>query len=90
MTNEFKLADRTREVLIYEKDRLLAPLLTGMEQPPHPRRLGDDEKDYFLGLPASGQPDVRTSAGTSTAATGGATEAAARSAADTTTHGGVK
>ena len=25
-----------------------------------PRRLGDDEKDYFLGLPATGQPDTRT------------------------------
>jgi NADH-quinone oxidoreductase subunit I len=31
-----------------------------MEQPPHPRRLGDGEKDYFLGLPATGQPDTRT------------------------------
>ena len=24
------------------------------------RRLGDDEKDYFLGLPPTGQPDTRT------------------------------
>lgn len=31
-----------------------------MEQPPHPRRLGDDEDDYFNGLPPSGQDDVRT------------------------------
>jgi formate hydrogenlyase subunit 6/NADH:ubiquinone oxidoreductase subunit I len=37
MTNEFKLADTTRELMIYEKDRLLAPLLPGMEEPPHPR-----------------------------------------------------
>ena len=60
MTNDFKLADVTREKMIYTKDRLLAPLLPGMEEPPHPRRLGEDEKDYFLGLPATGQPDNRT------------------------------
>ena len=60
MTNEFKLADKTRGKLIYEKQDLLAPLVAGMEQPPHPRRLGDDEKDYFLGLPPTGQPDTRT------------------------------
>ena len=60
MTNDFKLADVTREKMIYTKDRLLAPLLPGMEEPPHARRLGADEKDYFLGLPATGQPDNRT------------------------------
>ena len=60
MTNEFKLADKTRGKLIYEKQDLLAPLVAGMEQPPHPRRLGDNEKAYFLGLPPTGQPDTRT------------------------------
>jgi NADH-quinone oxidoreductase subunit I len=59
MTNEFELADDTREKLIYEKSDLLAPLLPGMEEPPHERRLGDDEEAYFLGLPATGQPDDR-------------------------------
>ena len=59
MTNEFELADDTRAKLIYEKADLLAPLLPGMEQPPHERRLGDDEQAYFLGLPATGQPDDR-------------------------------
>ena len=59
MTNEFELADDTREKLIYEKSDLLAPLLPGMEEPPHERRLGDDEQTYFLGLPATGQPDDR-------------------------------
>ena len=39
---------------------LLAPLLPGMEEPPHPQRLGADEKDYFLGLPPTGVPDTRT------------------------------
>nr|WP_142094053.1 NADH-quinone oxidoreductase subunit NuoI [Propioniferax innocua] len=58
MTHEFELADTTRAKMIYEKQDLLAPLLPGMEQPPHPRRLGDDEKDYFLGLPATGTPDT--------------------------------
>ena len=48
MTTEFELADNTRAKLIYEKADLLAPLEPGMEQPPHPMRLGDDEKDYYL------------------------------------------
>ena len=60
MTNEFKLGDTTREKMIYTKERLLAPLLPGMEAPPHPRRLGNDEKTYFLGLPKTGEPDLRT------------------------------
>ena len=61
MTNDFKLADITREKMIYTKERLLAPLLPGMEEPPHPRRLGPDEKAL---LPRAcrrpGQPDNRT------------------------------
>ena len=28
---------------------LLAPLLPGMEQPPHAMLLGDDEGDYYRG-----------------------------------------
>jgi NADH-quinone oxidoreductase subunit I len=59
MTNDFELADDSREKLIYEKSDLLAPLLPGMEEPPHERRLGDDEQAYFLGLPPTGQPDDR-------------------------------
>ena len=59
MTNEFELADDSREKLIYEKSDLLAPLLPGMIAPPHERLLGDDEKTYFLGLPTSDQPDDR-------------------------------
>jgi NADH-quinone oxidoreductase subunit I len=26
----------------------LAPLLPGMEQPPHPMRLGETEQDYYV------------------------------------------
>jgi NADH-quinone oxidoreductase subunit I len=59
MTNEYELADDDRQRLIYTKDMLLAPLLPGMEQPPHPRRLGPDEQSYFLGLPKTGQSDNR-------------------------------
>jgi NADH-quinone oxidoreductase subunit I len=46
MTNEYEIADDDRQRLIYTKDMLLAPLQPGMEQPPHPARLGD-EKDYY-------------------------------------------
>jgi NADH-quinone oxidoreductase subunit I len=49
MTNHYEMAGRTRAELIYEKKDLLAPLLPGMEEPPHPMRLGDDERDYYLG-----------------------------------------
>ena len=39
---------------------LLAPLLPGMEEPPHPMRLGDDERDYYLGagLPGWSERDA--------------------------------
>ena len=60
MTNEYELADDNRADLIYEKSDLLAPLLPGMEQPPHPMRLGDDEGDYYRGdvhaAPARARP----------------------------------
>jgi NADH-quinone oxidoreductase subunit I len=49
MTNEYELADNNRADLIYEKSDLLAPLLPGMEQPPHDMQLGDDEGDYYRG-----------------------------------------
>ncbi len=49
MTNEYELADDNRADLIYEKKDLLAPLLPGMEQPPHAMLLGDDDGDYYRG-----------------------------------------
>ena len=61
MSNEYELADDSREDLIFTKDQLLAPLLPGMEAPPHPMRLGDDEKAYYLGggiSPVAGDPGV--------------------------------
>jgi NADH-quinone oxidoreductase subunit I len=57
MTNEYELADNNRADLIYEKSDLLAPLLPGMEQPPHPMRLGDDEGDYYRGSFSPGRSD---------------------------------
>lgn len=53
MTNEYELADDNRRDLIYEKSDLLAPLLPGMEQPPHPMLLGDDEQAYYRGEAAT-------------------------------------
>jgi NADH-quinone oxidoreductase subunit I len=53
MTNEYELADSSRADLIYEKHDLLAPLLPGMEEPPHAMRLGDDEVAYYRGAGAS-------------------------------------
>ena len=47
MTNEYEIADDSRENLIWTKEQLLVPLLADMEAPPHPMRLGDDEKDYY-------------------------------------------
>jgi NADH-quinone oxidoreductase subunit I len=47
MSNEYELALDNRQDLIYTKDQLMAPLLPGMEAPPHPMRLGSDEKDYY-------------------------------------------
>ena len=49
MSNEYELARDTRQDLIFTKKELLAPLLPGMEQPPHPMQLGETDKDYYVG-----------------------------------------
>ncbi|AEW95851.1 MULTISPECIES: NADH-quinone oxidoreductase subunit NuoI [Streptomycetaceae] len=49
MTNEYELADRTRESLIYTKEELLAGLTEGMVDTPHAIYPGADEQDYYLG-----------------------------------------
>ena len=48
MSNEYELADDNRLDLIFTKEKLLAPLLPGMEAPPHPMRLGDSEQAYYV------------------------------------------
>ena len=49
MTNEYEMADDNRSDLIYGKDKLLAPLLPGMQAPPHPMAEGSTDDDYYLG-----------------------------------------
>ena len=49
MSNEYELADVSRESLIYTKEQLLAPLLPGMEAPPHPMYPGTTDEDYYQG-----------------------------------------
>jgi NADH-quinone oxidoreductase subunit I len=64
MTNFYELADDNRQDLIYTKEQLLAPLLPGMEQPPHPMRLGNDEQDYYVQGPTLARTSAqRTAAG---------------------------
>jgi len=56
MSNEYELALDNRQDLIYTKEQLMAPLLPGMEAPPHPMRLGDDEAAYYTPRRDEGAP----------------------------------
>jgi NADH-quinone oxidoreductase chain I len=58
MTNEYELADVSRESLIYEKQDLLASLLSGMVAPPHPMYPGTTEDDYYRGRVAEADPEL--------------------------------
>ncbi|UFU04681.1 NADH-quinone oxidoreductase subunit NuoI [Ruania suaedae] len=49
MTNEYELADTTREGMIFDKDQLLAPLRSGMLSAPHPMVEGTTDGDYYMG-----------------------------------------
>jgi NADH-quinone oxidoreductase subunit I len=60
MSNEYELALDSRDDLIYTKEQLMAPLLPGMEAPPHPMRLGETEQDYYTPRPQTG--DVQSAA----------------------------
>lgn len=57
MTNEFEMADHSRDKLIYEKADLLAPLLPGMLPAPHPLVEGLNETDYYLGKVTGATPE---------------------------------
>ena len=59
MTNEYELAGPTRAGLIYEKQDLLAPLLPGMVESPHPMVAGTTEKDYYNGQVNEATPEQR-------------------------------
>jgi NADH-quinone oxidoreductase subunit I len=56
MSNEYELALDNRQDLIYTKEQLMAPLLPGMEAPPHPMRLGADEAAYYTPRPDEAPP----------------------------------
>lgn len=56
MTNEYELADDSRKKLIFEKEDLLAPLRSGMLQPPHPYYQGTDDQDYYHGRVTEAHP----------------------------------
>lgn len=60
MTNDYEMADDNRADLIYEKDRLLAPLQPGMTAPPHAMYPGTDEADYYLGKVPGSPQDAAT------------------------------
>jgi NADH-quinone oxidoreductase subunit I len=85
MTNEYEIADSSREALIWTKEQLLAPLQAGMEPPPHPMRLGDDEKDYYLlgaaGIPGTDAPLSPSAVAAAPADPGGQAAGEAREAA---------
>ena len=49
MTNEYELADDSREKLIFEKDDLLGPLRAGMLMPPHPMYPDMNDTNYYQG-----------------------------------------
>ncbi len=57
MTNAYEMADDDRAKLIYEKDRLLAPIAEGMVAAPHPMVAGMDERDYYQGKVARATPE---------------------------------
>lgn len=58
MTNEYELADSSRESLIYTKEQLLAGLEEGMVESPHAIFPGMTEKDYYQGLVTEAAPDA--------------------------------
>ena len=60
MTNEYELADNSREKLIYQKADLLAPLQPGMVTPPHAMVPGTTERDYYANKIKGASPEQVT------------------------------
>ncbi|MEU1309896.1 NADH-quinone oxidoreductase subunit NuoI [Streptomyces cinnamoneus] len=56
MTNEYELADASRESLIYTKEQLLAGLEDRMVDTPHAIYPGMTEQDYYRGLVTEAAP----------------------------------
>ncbi|MEP6851281.1 MAG: NADH-quinone oxidoreductase subunit NuoI [bacterium] len=67
MSNEYELALDNRQDLIYTKEQLMAPLLPGMEAPPHAMRLGDTDA-YYVPRKPDAEAEVQSEA--NAAATG--------------------
>lgn len=63
MTNEYELADSTREKLIFEKEDLLAPLRAGMLAPPHPMYPGTEDTNYYRGEVTEAHPSQNINGG---------------------------
>ena len=57
MTNEYEMADNSRGKLIFDKDQLMAPLLSGMLAAPHPMVPGADDQSYYRGEVARSTPE---------------------------------
>lgn len=72
MTNEYELADNSREKLIFEKEDLLAPLRAGMLLPPHPMYPGMDENNYYRGEVKESHPSQKTNSQATPVQTGDA------------------
>jgi NADH-quinone oxidoreductase chain I len=70
MTNEYELADDNRADLIYTKDKLLAPLQSGMVAPPHPMYPGTTDEDYYQGKVTQAAPGTTTGSPDDTPARG--------------------
>ncbi|MFF8890845.1 NADH-quinone oxidoreductase subunit NuoI [Streptomyces rimosus] len=87
MTNEYELADRSRESLIYTKEELLAGHEDTMVDSPHAIYPGMTEKDYYRGLVTEAAPgtvrQVAVSKGETAEGEGGVDTAAPQEAAAT-------
>ena len=73
MTNDFELANDSRESLIYEKQDLLAPVESSMVPPPHEMVAGTTERDYYMGDITGATEEQREAAGRATSQSAGAT-----------------
>nr|WP_267468283.1 NADH-quinone oxidoreductase subunit NuoI [Nocardia higoensis] len=70
MTNDYEMTDDNRAGLIYDKDRLLAPLTPQMQAPPHAMAPGTTEADYYLGLVPGATNNGHAANGSTNATTG--------------------
>jgi hypothetical protein len=52
------MADDNRSDLIYDKDKLLAPLQPEMTAPPHAMAPGSTDEDYYAGKVTRAEPSL--------------------------------